>query len=217
MGRLRRGAASGCSRVACRETRAGPGALPWIGWITGPFAAWYLICAHGLAFFNVVLPLLILRLVTGRRRFFNLRALMVLPLVAALPLMGYLTLAPWLPVWPGRVLSTEARVFLVGTVTGLPLAAWLTLAAVSLLRGRWSAALVLAGLVSLAALAIAGGWIWRDGKSMAAIEHYGANGWYLVALPGAYAGAALWIVGRGAGRGLPSGERHAGSATADDQ
>ena len=43
--------------------------LPWLAWLKGPLGPWGFGAAVGLAFVNVVLPLLILRLVAGRRRF----------------------------------------------------------------------------------------------------------------------------------------------------
>ena len=52
-------------------------------------------------------------------------------------------------------------------------------------------------LTGFATLAIAGGWIWLDWRSMAGIEHYEREGWWLVVIVGGYAAALLWGVGRG--------------------
>ena len=50
----------------------------------------------GLALVNFVLPLVVLRLVAGRRRW-SVRVLMALPVAAAIPLMALLTLEPCSP------------------------------------------------------------------------------------------------------------------------
>jgi hypothetical protein len=66
----------------------------------------------------------------------------------------------------------------------------------SLVRVRLRPILALCGLIVLSTLVVAGGWLWLDRRSMAAIEHYGWEGWALVFLPGAYAAAVLWVCGR---------------------
>ncbi len=172
--------------------------LPWRNWLTGAIGPWCFFASGALAFVNVVLPLLILRLAVRRRRFFNIRALMILPLAVAVPLMSFLTVAPWLPVWSSRWLSSESRVFLAGTVAGLPIVYFVVWMGASLARRRWKPALALASLTLVTTLAVAGGWVWRDMKAMPAIEYYRWERWELVLLPGAYAAAVLWIVGRGA-------------------
>jgi hypothetical protein len=53
-----------------------------------------------------------------------------------------------------------------------------------------------AALTVAATLAIAGGWIWFDMKSLAAPEHYAWDGWGLVFLPGAYTAAVVCVFGR---------------------
>jgi ABC-type tungstate transport system substrate-binding protein len=161
----------------------------------GLFGPRAFVSAGGLALVNVVLPLLVLRLVVGRRRVFRMWALMVVPVAAVVPLMVYLSLAPWLPVGEQRWLATEQRVFLAGTLAGVPvvLGAWCVLAAV--VRRRWRRIAGMIGLVTLATLLVAGVWIWLDRKSMAAIERYGWEGWELVVLAGAYGAAVLWGLG----------------------
>jgi hypothetical protein len=119
---------------------------------------------------------------------------MALPVAAAIPLMCFLFLEPSLPVGSTSLLSTERRLFIFGTLAGLPIifcVAWL---ARSLVRLRPKPALALATLTILTSLATAAVWFWFDMKSKSAIEHYSATGWYLVALPGAYAAVMLVLL-----------------------
>ncbi len=62
-------------------------ALPWRGWMKGLFGPRAFVAAGGLALVNVVLPLLVLRLVVGRRRAFRMWALMVVPVAAVVLLL----------------------------------------------------------------------------------------------------------------------------------
>jgi PQQ-like domain len=170
--------------------------LPWATRLRGPLGPWGFLTAAGLGCVNLVLPLFILRLVRGRRRAFSMRGLMMLPVVAAIPLMVLLTLVPWLPLASGRLLGTERRLFLTGTLAGVPIvlcALWLC---ASLVRLRFRPVVTMAGLTAAATLVVAGCWLWFDRKSMAAMQHYDREGWYLVLLPGAYAAAVLWAAGR---------------------
>ena len=170
--------------------------LPWWSWLHEMFGPTVFLVAGGLALFNVVLPLLFLRLVIGRRRVFRMWALMVVPVAVVTPLMVYLGVTPWLPVGEQKWLATEQRVFLVGTLAGVPvlLGAWWVIAAVG--RGRWKTILAMVGLVVMATMLVAGAWVWLDRKSMAPIERYGWEGWELVFLVGGYVGAVVWGVGR---------------------
>ncbi len=168
--------------------------LPWVEWLKGPFGPWGFLAAGGLALFTVVLPLSILRLVTGRRRF-SIRALMALPVAAAFPLMVFLMLEPVLPVGSSPLLGTEKRLFIVGMLAGLPIVFYGAWIAWSLARLRWRPALALVVLTMLASLAIGAAWLRLDMKSMPAIEHYGSDGWYLVLLLGAYAASLLMLLG----------------------
>jgi TRAP-type C4-dicarboxylate transport system permease small subunit len=63
-------------------------------------------------------------------------------------------------------------------------------------RRRLRMLAALCGLIMAATLLVAGGWIWYDMKSMARIQHYEWEGWELALLPGAYAGAVVWVLGR---------------------
>jgi hypothetical protein len=171
-------------------------ALPWRTWMKGLFGPRAAVAAGGLALVNVVLPLLVLRLVVGRRRAFRMWALMVVPVAAVVPLMVYLSLVSWLPVGEQSWLGTEQRVFLFGTLAGVPVVLGVWWVIVAVVRGRWRRLVAMAGLVVVATMLVAGAWIWVDRKAMAGIERYGWEGWELVFLAGAYGAAVLWGLGR---------------------
>ena len=188
--------------------------LPWTRRLHGFFGPGAFLAAGGLALVNVVLPLLGLWLVVGRRRVFRVWALMAVPVAAALPLMVYQSLAPWLPVGEQVWLATPWRVFLLGTLAGVPvvLGGWWVVAAV--VRGRWRRVLAMVGLVVVATLLVALGWTWVDRKSMDVnLEHYDWEGWGLGFLVGGYLAAVVWGVGlvvagvRGWSRRLNGGGR----------
>jgi hypothetical protein len=155
---------------------------------------WGFLAASGLAFLNYILPLLILRVAAGRRRY-SVRALMALPVAAAVPLMVFLMLEPVLPVSSSPLLASEKRLFIVGTLAGVPIVLCAVLMVWSLARGRWLPLAAFVGVSILASLAIAAVWLWFDMKSMPSIERYGRTGWYLVLLPGAYAASLIVLVG----------------------
>jgi hypothetical protein len=169
--------------------------LPWLRWLRGVFGPWALLAAMGLAVLNVVLPLLVLRLARGRRRFYTIRALMSLPVAAALPLIVYLTVVPSLPPSLSPLLASDTRMFITGTLVGLPVVLCVAWACACLVRLRLRPIAALAVLAVVTSLAVAGLWLRIDIKSMAEIEHYGWRGWHLVALPGAYLAAVLWLIG----------------------
>ncbi len=161
------------------------GSRAWIG-------PWGFLAAGGLALFNVVLPLSILRLVAGRRRF-SIRALMALPVAAAFPLMVFLMLEPVLPVGSSPLLGTEKRLFIVGMLAGLPIVFYVAWMARSLARLRWRPALALVVLTVLASLAIGAAWLRLDMKSMPSIERrYGTVGWQLVLVARLHMPPACW-------------------------
>ena len=170
--------------------------LPWVPKLKGAFGPWGFLAAGGLAFINLGIPVFILWLVGGRRRSFRIRTLMALPVAAVIPLMAYLTIGPWLPVQAGRLLATEGRVFIAGTVGGVPVVLYVGWMVMGVIRRRWKDVVALVALTGFTTLAIAGGWIWLDRRSMAPIEHYGWEGWELAAMVGAYVAAVLWGVGK---------------------
>jgi outer membrane protein assembly factor BamB len=170
--------------------------LPWqnrLERFMGPTA---FAIAAGLALINVVIPVSILRLVTRGRRAFRMRALMVLPIVCAIPVMSYMLLSPWLPAGDGPLLSSEGRVFLCGTMAGVPVVMCLAWLITRLVRLKLQPIFTLAGFALMTSMVVAGLWLWFDMKSIARIEQYGRDGWYLVALPGVYAAAVMCVLGR---------------------
>ena len=118
--------------------------------------------------------------------------------MVVIPLLCYLNLAPWLPVSNEEWLSTGNRVFVTGTVAGVPVVFGATaVVAAGLLRRRWKTIAAMAGVVVVATMLVAGGWIWIDRKSMAVgFEYHGWEGWWLVMMVGAYLGAVVWGVGK---------------------
>ena len=164
--------------------------LPWLDWLKGPFGLWGFVAAIVLALIVLALPVSILRLSTGRRRF-SIRALMVLPVVVALQGMSLLLFQPFLPVVSMSLTSSDELTFAVGVLAGLPLVFYFVWFARSLARLQFRTALALAAVTVLSSLAVAAVWLWFDMKSMPSIERYGAAGWYLVGLPGTLAAAIL--------------------------
>ena len=145
--------------------------LPWLARLKGPFGPWGFLAATGLAFVNVFVPLWLFRLVAGRRRF-SIRALMALPLAAAVPLTAFLLLEPVLPVGSTPSLAAEKQIFIAGTLAGLPIVSYLVWMAKSFARLRWRLAALQIVLTALISLSIAAVWLWFDSKSMASIERY---------------------------------------------
>ncbi len=167
--------------------------LPWYRTLTGMVGPKGIAAAGGLAFVNVVFPLLVLRLIVGRKRVFRLWALMFLPVAAAVPLVVYLWLTPWLPVGESKVFATEGRVFLAGTLGGLPVVLYLGIVGNALVHLRWKRIVLLGGLTLGMGVIVGGAWVLFDMRAMVAMERYGWEGWELVFLPGAYAAAVLWV------------------------
>jgi hypothetical protein len=169
--------------------------LPWLAWLTGPFGPWGFVAAAGLALINFIVPISIVRIAAGRRRF-GIRALMALPLASAIPIMVFLMLEPVLPVGSSPLLGSEQRLFIAGTAAGLPVVLAVMLAAKGLVRRRPRPFATLATLTLLTSLVIATVWLRYDMKSMSSIERYGRSGWYLIVLLGFYAASILALIGR---------------------
>ena len=185
--------------------------LPWFKGLTGVLGPWGFLGAFGLALLNVGVPVLILRVVCGGRRAFRMWVLMMVPIVATVPLLVFLTFSRQMPVvGTGGLLGSGERVFLIGTLAGLPIVWCVWSVGKCVARRRWRPVLALAGLGLVGTAAIAAGWIWVDRRSMAGIEHYGWEGWELVFLVGGYVAALIWGVGVGVdgwSRGLNRWER----------
>ena len=122
-----------------------------------------------------------------------------MPVAAAVPLVVYQSLAPWLPMGESPWLATEWKVFCAGTLAGevpVVMGWWWVVAAV--VRGRWRQVLAMVGFVVAATMLVAGAWMWVDRKSMAVeIEHYDWEGSGLALLVGGYGAAVVWGWGLG--------------------
>ena len=146
----------------------------------------------GLALVNVMVPLGILRL-AARRRPWTVRALMALPVAAAVPLWVFQTFEPLIPtadrldsglrpagVRPGHAGGPADRVYAGnGRLEPGPRP----------VEARWPG---WSGSRS-SPRPLAAAWLWADSRTMPAIEHYGRSGWYLVIVPGAYATGFLLL------------------------
>ncbi len=153
-----------------------------------------LLAVLALAVINVGMPLAILRLAAGRRRW-GLQLLMALPIAAAVPLTVFLTVEPLIPILPGPFPSSARVLFALGTLAGIPVVACAVLIGGTLVRRRWKTFGLLVGLTMLTSLIIGAVWLWLDSRDMPAIEHYSWSGWYLVAVPGVYAVGVLMLIG----------------------
>ncbi len=183
---------AGLARDDPRWTRG----LPWTNLMDLQTAWTGLLEVVGLALINVFLPLGILCL-AARRRPWSLRALMALPIAAAVPLSAFLALEPVIPIpTPTAPLpSSPMTLFALGTAAGVPVVTYVVLAGWSLIRWRWRTLGLLGGLTVLASLMIAAIWLWADLRNMPANEHYSPSGWYVALLPGAIIASALVLIG----------------------
>jgi len=159
--------------------------LPWTTGVASTFGPLGFVYVFGLALVDVVLPLVILRL-AARPRVWSVRFLMALPVAAAVPLTVFLALEPLVPALPDPFPSSARLLFILGTLAGIPVVAYMIMVAATLLRRRWRRLALLAGLTVLAAVVLGLIWLWSDMRAMPAIEHYTWSGWYQVVLPAAY-------------------------------
>ncbi len=172
--------------------------LPWVSVLEGEFGPFGLLGAMELAVISVFVPVLIVRVARGRRRNYTIRALMSVPVAAAVPLVVYLTVVPRLPPSDSPLLATDGRMFVTGTLAGLPVVACLVWVGASVVLRRWWRLVGHLGLVIVATILVGGGWLWVDRKAMAAnVEHYEWDGCGLVVMAGAYVAAVVWMVGVG--------------------
>ena len=116
----------------------------------------------------------------------------------AVPLLVYLTVVPRLPhLSESPLLATHGRMFVTGSMAGVPIVACLMWIGVSAVRRRWWGLVGFLGLMAVATIAVAGGWMWVDRKAMAVgVEHYGWEGWGVIVMAGAYVAAVVCVVGR---------------------
>ena len=122
----------------------------------------------------------------ARRRPRSVRLLMALPVATAVPLMVFMAIEGPLHALPDPFHSSPMLAFVVGSVAGIPVLAYAALIGKSVIRRRWGMLAANVGLTLLVSLAIGVAWLWTDVRIMAAVEHYGSSGWYLLVVPGAY-------------------------------
>ncbi len=135
--------------------------LPWTLALNTEAAATALPAVIGLALFNVVLPLGLLRL-AARRRPWTLRLLMTLPIAAAVPLTAFVALEPLIPTLPAPFPSSTRVLFTLGSLVGIPIVTLAAFIGWSAIGRRWNKLALLAGLTVLASLATAATWLWLD-------------------------------------------------------
>ncbi len=167
--------------------------LPWIEPVVYRLGLKGFAALAGLAVVNVMVPLAILRL-ASRRRVWSVRALMAMPVAAAVPLWVFQAVEPLIPAQVGTTPVSPRIVFALATVAGLPIVLYAATAGWMLVRGRWKPLARMAALTALASAITAAAWLWADSRAMPAIEHYGRTGWYLVIVPGAYAAGVLVLI-----------------------
>ncbi len=141
--------------------------LPWTDPILTTIGPTGILAAVGLALVNAVVPIGILRLLAGRRRW-NLRVLMALPVAAAVPLSVFLACEPSIPAQIGARPVSARIVFVLITLAGLPIVAYAGLAGWSLVRRRWRALAVVAAFTIFASVIIGAAWLWQDRRTMPA-------------------------------------------------
>ncbi len=122
----------GLARNDPRWTRGLPSRDP-LRAVTG---ATTILTVVGLAFVNVAVPLLVLRLAARRRRF-TMRVLMALPVAAAVPLMALLTVEPIFAARSDPWIASAKLEFAVGTLVSLPILAYAAVACLGLVARRW--------------------------------------------------------------------------------
>ena len=180
--------------------------LPWMNLMAPHTAQTGVFALVGLALLNVFVPLGILWLAAGRRPW-SLRALMALPVAAAVPLAAFLALEPLMPIPTATspLPSSPIKLFALGTVVGAPLVFFVMLAGWSLIRRRWRTLSLMTCFAILCSVAIAAIWLRLDMRDMPAIERYSRSGWYASLLPGAFVVGAVTLIGwmiRGMSRGI---------------
>ncbi len=168
--------------------------LPWTNPILRLVDLRGFLAVIGLALVNAVVPIGLLRL-AARRRPWTIRLLMALPVAAALPLWVFQTVEPLIPTQIGVTPVSTRLVFVLGTLTGLPIVLYAVSIVANLFRRRWKALAWVAGLTVIGSALIAAAWLWADSRTMPAIEHYSRSGWPLVLVPGAYAVGVLLLIG----------------------
>jgi hypothetical protein len=210
---VRGSAAPARARADPRWTRR----LPWTTGIVGLVDTLGLVVAGALALVNLVIPVSEFRLGECRRAW-TVRHLMALPVVVALPLTTFIALDPLAPALPdpfpaiaevlafmgtvaGVAVPPCTRLFVIGTLAGIPVIAFAALLGWTIIRWQWRRLSAQFLLTVLTAIAIGALWLWYDRRAMQSFEHYSWSGWYQPALLGMYAVGAM-VAAVWAGRGV---------------
>ncbi len=145
----------------------------------------------GLACFNIVMPLAIVKMAT-RQRIRSVRLLLAMPVAVAIPISS-----------SRLFLSLSAVQLTASTLSGVPFVVYAGALGQSIVNRRWRRFAVLIGLTAIAALVLGGCWLWYDRRGMSAIGYYSWSGWYELVIPATFIVGALasiaWL-GRGAFR-----------------
>ena len=100
---------------------------------------------------------------------------MFLPVAAVVPLLVYLWVTPWLPVGESKLVGTEGRVFLTGTLGGLPVVLYLGIVGNVLVRLRWKRIVSLGGLTLGMGVIVGGAWVLFDIRAMVCLRDTGGR------------------------------------------
>jgi hypothetical protein len=177
--------------------------LPWnvdgAGWLRAIFLL------GSVAFVNVVVPVVILKLAT-RRGVWSIRLFMALPVVVAIPLAVRKALFQSVPLVE----------MIASSMPGLAVLEYAAAVGQSIFSRRWRRLAVRVGLTALVTVVMGTWWLWYDMRGMAAIEHYNWSGWYLVGIPAAFVigaiGCIAWMA-RGVFRLVRKRRRQAAQST----
>jgi hypothetical protein len=171
--------------------------LPWVSPVE-PYADPLEQVTVAAALINVCIPVAILWLAT-RRRFWSMRLLLALPVVAAILVAGSSvldTLTPKTP-QPTSWWSIPLDVAVL-SMSGLPIVAYAAVLVLSLVRRRWRKTGLLIASALLAAILIGAIMLRSDMLMKPLIEHYDWSGWHQAGYLGAYAVGVLVLLTRGA-------------------
>ncbi len=191
--------------------------LPWVDLAHRDDVRSAALPTLALTLLNVSLPLVLLRLIAGRR-VRSLRLVTALPVAAVLPLISFKVLEASIPTLPVPWPSSPPLVFLLASLAGVPILVCPALVGWALARRRWRFLAQLIGLTATASMAVGGTWLSWDRRTMPPIEHYDWVGWYWAIVPGVFAASVLTMAGwsaRGVIRlvgSLNGGRRQAESA-----
>jgi hypothetical protein len=161
--------------------------LPWTK--DGTYHGHSLVFGVGavLALINVVIPLTILRRAT-RRRFWSMGLVLALPAASAVVLTSFVVFRTFFPGAREGYFNgpAVAGIMLVGSVLGLPLLVYATVALTDLARRRWRRLASLVVSTAGVSAVVGGVLIARDRRLMPPLGSFDWSGWYDLLPWGAY-------------------------------